>query len=91
MLHGMIITSHDLAAQTLLTLGGKLSVLPALAAHSAPLSEFEFRPLHDPHLTREVCLITRLQRSFSPTTQRILDVLMATIKRADHLYGAKAI
>jgi DNA-binding transcriptional LysR family regulator len=88
-------TASDRASSTtalyaLLTLGGKLSVLPALAAHSAPLSEFEFKPLHDPQVTREVCLITRLQRSFSPTTQRILEVLMATIKRADHFYGAKA-
>jgi DNA-binding transcriptional LysR family regulator len=83
--------SSTTALYALLTLGGKLSVLPALAANSAPLSEFEFRLLHGPEVTREVCLITRHQRSFSPNTQRILEVLMATIKNADHLYGAKAI
>jgi DNA-binding transcriptional LysR family regulator len=83
--------SSTTALYALLTLGGKLSVLPALAANSAPMSAFEFRPLHGPEVTREVCLITRHQRSLSPNTQRILEVLMATIKNADHLYGARAI
>jgi DNA-binding transcriptional LysR family regulator len=83
--------SSTTSLYALLTLGGKLSVLPALAANSAPLSEFEFRLLHDPQIVREVCLITRHQRSFSPNTQRILEVLLATIKNADHLYGAKAV
>lgn len=83
--------SSTTSLYALLTLGGKLSVLPALAANSAPLNEFEFRLLHGPDLTREVCLITRHQRSFSPNTQRLLEVLMATIENADHLYGAKAV
>lgn len=83
--------SSTTALYALLTLGGKLTVLPALAANSAPLSSFEFRLLHGPEVTREVCLITRHQRSFSPNTQRILEVLLATIKDADHLYGAKAV
>jgi DNA-binding transcriptional LysR family regulator len=94
-LQGRAATSDRASSTTslyaLLTLGGKLSVLPALAANSAPLSEFEFRLLHGPQVTREVCLITRHQRSFSPNTQRILEVLLATIRNADHLYGAKAI
>jgi DNA-binding transcriptional LysR family regulator len=83
--------SSTTSLYALLSLGGKLSVLPALAANSAPLSEFEFRLLYSPQITREVCLITRHQRSLSPNTQRILDVLLATIKNSDHLYGAKAV
>lgn len=83
--------SSTTSLYALLTLGGKLSVLPALAANSAPLSEFKFRLLHQPQITREVCLITRTQRSLSPTTQRVMEVLLATIKNGEHLYGAKAI
>jgi len=90
------VSGSDRASSTtslyaLLLLGGKISVLPALAANSAPLSEFSFRLLHAPEITREVCLVTRHSRSFSPSTQRVLDVLLRTIKNADHLYGARAI
>lgn len=88
--------SADWASSTtslyaLLSLGGKISVLPALAAHAGPLAEFRFRRLHEPEISRDVCLISRHLRSFSPNTQRILDVLMTTIKSADNLYGAKAV
>jgi DNA-binding transcriptional LysR family regulator len=86
--------SYDHASSTtslyaLLQLGGKISVLPSLAARTGPLAEFEFRELHDPSITREICLITRHLRSHSPSTQRILEILMATIKSADQMYGAK--
>ncbi|WP_281411722.1 LysR family transcriptional regulator [Starkeya sp. ORNL1] len=86
--------SYDHASSTtslyaLLQLGGKISVLPSLAARTGPLAEFEFRELHDPSVTREICLITRHLRSHSPSTQRILEILMATIKSADQMYGAK--
>ncbi len=88
--------AYDRASSTtslyaLLKLGGKISVLPSLAAHTDALVGFQFRELHNPRISREICLITRHLRSMSPNTQRILDILMATIKNADHLYGARAI
>lgn len=63
----------------MLTLGGRISVLPELAVQAGPLKQFSFRKLSDPVVTREVCLITRQLRSFSPNTQRLVDALMATI------------
>jgi DNA-binding transcriptional LysR family regulator len=83
--------SSTTSLYAMLSLGGKISVLPALAAQAGPLKEFKFRELCEPMLTREICLITRRLRSFSANTQRILDVLMTTIKEAEHLYGAMAV
>lgn len=88
--------SYDHASSTtslyaLLKLGGKISVLPSLAAHAGPLAEFSFRELHGPKIEREICLITRHLRSMSPSTQRLLSVLSATIKSADQLHGARVL
>lgn len=73
----------------LLQLGGKISVLPSLAAHTEELSKFKFRELHKPQVFREICLITRQLRSHSPSTQRILDILLSTIKSSKRLFGSK--
>jgi DNA-binding transcriptional LysR family regulator len=88
--------SQDLASSTtslysLLSLGGKFSVLAALSAAAGPLKEFEFRELHEPTITREVCLITRHLRSLSPSAQRFLDVLMSVIENDAHLTSARAV
>jgi len=88
--------SYDRASSTtalyaLLALGGKISILPALAANGGTLTNFGFKVLQKPELRREICLITRHSRSFSPATQRILDVLISTVQTANHLYGAKAV
>jgi DNA-binding transcriptional LysR family regulator len=63
----------------MLTLGGRISVLPELAMQSGPLKNFTFRELSEPVVMREVCLITRQLRSFSPNTQRLVDALIETI------------
>lgn len=83
--------SSTTALQALLALGGKISILPALAANGGSMTNFRFKILHKPQIDREICLIARHLRSFSPATQRILDVLMATVKDSDRLYGARAI
>jgi len=75
---------HDKASSTtslyaMLRLGGKISVLPALAAQTNPMSEFKFRELRAPSITREICLITRQLRSLSANTERILKILMETL------------
>ena len=72
--------SSTTSLYAMLKLGGKISVLPSLAAQASPMTEFHYRELTDPPITREICLITRQLRSFSPNTQRILDVLMQTIR-----------
>lgn len=73
----------------LLQLGGKISVLPSLAAHNGELGRFKFRELHKPLVYREICLITRHLRSRSPSAQRILDILLKTIKSSEQLHGSK--
>jgi DNA-binding transcriptional LysR family regulator len=75
---------HDRASSTtslfaMLNLGGRISVLPEIAVWASPLKKFEFRELTDPVVTREVCLITRQLRSFSPNMQRLVQALMETI------------
>ena len=80
--------SSTTSLYAMLSLGGKISVLPALAAKAGPMQEFKFRELSEPTMTREICLITRQLRSFSPNTQRILEVLMDTIGKIEHGKGA---
>ncbi len=83
--------SSTTSLYTLLCLGGKISVLPALAAHSGALNEFGFRELCEPAITREICVVTRQLRSFSANTRRILEVLLTTIQETEHLNGAVAV
>jgi DNA-binding transcriptional LysR family regulator len=86
--------SHDHASSTtslnaLLQLGDKISILPALAARAGELAKFKFRELHNPSLFRDICLITRQLRSHSPSTQRILEILAATIKTSTAIKDVK--
>jgi DNA-binding transcriptional LysR family regulator len=83
---------HDRASSTtslfaMLNLGGRISVLPELSVLASPLKKFVFRELADPVITREVCLITRQLRSFSPNTQRLVDALMENIAVDYHWSG----
>ncbi|SLN56927.1 LysR family transcriptional regulator [Roseisalinus antarcticus] len=76
--------SNDYASSTtslfaILKLGGKYSLLPALAASSEPVNEFEFREMYDPEIEREICLITQKKRTQSPTTQRLLEAIIDTL------------
>ena len=82
--------SSTTSLYAMLSLGGKISVLPALAAQAGPLKEFKFRELCDPTITREICLITRQLRSFSVNTRLILGALTETIRDAERLNGATA-
>jgi DNA-binding transcriptional LysR family regulator len=73
--------SSTTSLYALLRMGGKISVLPALAAQATPMNEFRFRPLVEPAIEREICLITRRLRSFSANARHILDALMETARR----------
>jgi hypothetical protein len=79
--------SSTTSLYAMLRLGGKISVLPALAAQASPMNEFKFRELQEPRITREICLITRQLRSLSVTTARILQLLMETLNERPLLYG----
>lgn len=80
--------SSTTSLYAMLRLGGKVSVLPALAAQASPMNEFKFRELQEPRVTREICLITRQLRALSVNTERILQVLMETMNERPLLYGA---
>jgi DNA-binding transcriptional LysR family regulator len=83
--------SSTTSLYAMLSMGGKISVVPALAGRAGPLNKFQFRELIEPSVIRETCLITRHLRSFSANTQRILDLLMSTIAAADYLDGVQAV
>lgn len=87
-------TEVDYASSTtslyaLLKLGDRITVLPSLAAHTGQMTEFEFRELHQPKIEREVCIITRHMRSSSPTTRRVLEILLKTIREIKPVHGVR--
>ncbi len=67
----------------LLMLGDRYSVVPALAARPADYPELTFCELTEPVLTRTICLITRRLRSLSPSSRRILDILLETFQNCE--------
>lgn len=81
--------SSTTSLYALLKLGDRFTVLPWLAARTGQMSEFEFRELSDPVIEREICLITRQLRSFSPSTRRFLETLITTIRVTEPVHGAR--
>lgn len=73
--------SSTTSLYAMLKMGGKISVLPALAAQANPMNELKFRELTDPPIEREICLLTRQLRSLSANAQRILGALMEVVER----------
>lgn len=63
----------------MLARGNYYSVLPALAFERNEFASLTFRELHEPRLSRELCVITRPLRSLSPSAQRLLDILRTTL------------
>ncbi len=77
--------AHDEVASTtslfaMLGMGDRFSVMPAMALRPREFPDLVFRPLEQPALVRELCLITRRLRSLSPSAERLLDILLATIR-----------
>jgi hypothetical protein len=62
-------------------------VLPVLAAHSDPLTEF--RGLREPRIERELWLITRQLRFISPNMQHLLDRFMKPVKSNAPVFKAR--
>lgn len=78
-IEGSDLASSGAALYSLMKLGGRICVLPSLAAASVPLSEFSFRTLREPVIERETYLLTRRGRSLSPNSQRLLDIMLKWI------------
>ncbi|GAB7546622.1 LysR family transcriptional regulator [Cupriavidus sp. CuC1] len=64
----------------MLSMGKQYSVLPALANKEREYPDLVFRELHEPRLSREICVITRPLRSLSPSAQRLLGILLDEIR-----------
>lgn len=60
--------------------GASYSIVPALSAKASGFTNLAYRELGTPVLSREICLITRRLRSLSPSSQRMLEVIMETIR-----------
>jgi DNA-binding transcriptional LysR family regulator len=76
--------SHDQVSSTtsvyaLLNVGNRYTILPALASNLGSLTNFAFRELCEPTLTRKISVITRRNRSLSHNSRRILTALGAEI------------
>jgi DNA-binding transcriptional LysR family regulator len=82
--------SSTTSLYALLRTGASYSVVPALAANIGS-GDLRFRELMEPTLSRDICLITRRLRSQSPSTGRLLDILLRTIAKNPLPPGVTAI
>ncbi|OZI30619.1 LysR family transcriptional regulator [Bordetella genomosp. 10] len=73
--------SNTSALYSMLGIGNRYSVLPALAASERDASKFVFRELRSPSLSREICLITRQLRALSSGSEHLLHFLCDTMRR----------
>ncbi|WP_295853412.1 LysR family transcriptional regulator [uncultured Xylophilus sp.] len=77
--------THDEVASTtslfaVLGMGLQYSVVPAMALRGRHDPDLVFRELHEPALSREICVITRRLRALAPSAQRLLDILLADLR-----------
>src|SRR5690606_33409617 len=72
--------SSTTSLYAVLRVGGRYSILPALAASVGDFPAFTFRELIAPRLSREVCLITRRLRSLSPSSEQFLHFMRETMQ-----------
>jgi DNA-binding transcriptional LysR family regulator len=89
-------TPHDEVSSTrwmypLISPGHRYSILPALALRDGDEARLVFRELHEPLLSREMCLIWPRLRSLSPTAQRIIDILLAFLQQEEMPYGVSVV
>jgi DNA-binding transcriptional LysR family regulator len=80
--------THDEVASitsmiAVLGMGNRYSIVPVMALSGRDLPGLVFRELHDPPLSREICLITRKGRSLPPGARRLLYLLLSEIQMND--------
>lgn len=88
--------THDQVTSTtslfaVLSMGPRFSVIPALALRPHEYPDLVFRPLIEPVLSRQLCLITRHLRSLSPGAQRLLDSLSQHLEKASLPAGVERV
>lgn len=64
---------------SVLSMGRRFSIVPALTAKTHQLSELVFRPLTNPVIERDICFITRKLRSLSPSAGRLQEAVLAIL------------
>lgn len=89
-------TPHDEVSSTrwmyaLISPGHRYSILPALALRDGDEARLIFRELHEPSLSREICLIRPRMRSLPPPAQRIIDVLTESFAQEEMPKGVSVI
>ena len=70
--HSLIEASTPATLASLIQNGIGISILPALAASTPAFHSLAFKPLNEPVLRRELCLITRKGRSIGPAGEELL-------------------
>lgn len=71
--------SNITTMQGLLEAGLGISALPELTIRGGRMSDLVFRPLIEPVLTRDLCLITRRGRSLTPAAQGMHELVKQTL------------
>lgn len=65
---------------SMLSLGNRFTVVPALTARTQQLGKLPFIPLQEPILYRDNCLLTRRLRALSPSAQHLVRALQETLR-----------
>jgi DNA-binding transcriptional LysR family regulator len=71
--------SNIATLEGMLIAGLGISVLPHLAMPDHHANDLVFRPLVEPELARDICLITRQGRSLSPAAESMRDMVIARL------------
>lgn len=76
---GLVNSSEEVSSSrslySMLSLGGRFALVPALTAHTHQMGSLPFVPLSEPEIYRENCLITRRLRALSPGAVNLMDSL----------------
>jgi DNA-binding transcriptional LysR family regulator len=78
--HTLIEATTPTSLAALLKAGLGITVMPALAATTEAFVPYHFIPLEKPIMAREMCIITRKQRTLSPTGQELLSRIEQRIR-----------
>jgi DNA-binding transcriptional LysR family regulator len=81
--------SNTLGLLTMVRAGLGLAVMPEFAGRLPGGEGLQFLPLMRPAVWREVCLITRRDRSPTPAARAFLDAILARLHAMSPLAGVK--
>jgi DNA-binding transcriptional LysR family regulator len=87
--HDEVVSAHHLF--DLLGERDYFSVLPALTFQQNRNPSLRWLELREPHLTRELCVITRPLRSLAPSAQRLLGLLQSRLQASELPHGVTSV